>query len=164
MKYFLSKELNVSIKNIETFVLGGHGDTMVPLLKYTTVSGIPIQDFVKNKFITQKKLNNILNRTQHGGGEINKLLKKGTAFYAPASSAILMAESYLKNKKMILPCAAHLNGEYGVKNLYVGVPVIIGSKGVEKIIELNLNSTEKKQFKKSVNAVKKLTTTASKFL
>jgi len=157
LKYFLSKELNVSIKNIETFVLGGHGDTMVPLIRYTTVSGIPIQELVKNKIITQKKLNYILKRTQDGGGEINRLLKKGSAFYAPASSAVLMAESYLKNKKMILPCAAYLRGEYGVKDLYVGVPVIIGNKGVEKIFELDLTVNEKKQFNKSIKAVKILT-------
>ena len=164
MKYFLSRELDVSIKNIETFVLGGHGDTMVPLLRYTTVSGVPIQELVKKRIISQKKLDLIVKRTKDGGGEINKLLKKGSAFYAPASSAVQMAESYLKNKKMILPCAAYLNGEYGVKNLYVGVPVVIGSKGVEKIIELKLNAKEKKQFNNSVNSVRKLTNLALKLL
>ncbi len=162
MKYFLSKELNISIKNIETFVLGGHGDTMVPMLRYTTISGIPIQELIRNKTIGKKKLSDILKRTQNGGAEINKLLKKGSAFYAPASSAIQMAESYLKNKKMILPCAAYLNGEYGVKGLYAGVPAIIGSKGVEKIIELQLTAAEKKQFSKSINAVRKLNNLASK--
>ena len=164
MKYFLSKELNVSIKNIETFVLGGHGDTMVPMLRYTTISGIPIQELIKNKAISKKKLNNILKRTQDGGGEINRLLKTASAFYAPASSALQMTESFLKNKKMILPCAAYLNGEYGVKGLYVGIPVIIGRKGVEKIIELKLTSLEKKQFNNSVNAVRKLTKLAFKLL
>ena len=164
MKYFLSKELNVSIKNIETFVLGGHGDTMVPLLRYTTVSGIPIQELIKNKTISLKKINNIVKRTQNGGAEINKLLQKGSAFYAPASSAVQMAESYLKDKKMILPCAAYLNGEYGIKNLYVGVPVIIGKKGVEKVIQLKLTDIEKRKFKKSTEAVRKLTNLAEKLL
>lgn len=164
LKFFLSKELNISIKNIETFVLGGHGDTMVPLVRYTTISGVPIQEFIKKKLITQKKLNSILKRTQNGGGEINKLLKKGSAFYAPASSAVQMAESFLKDKKMILPCAAYLNGEYGIKNLYVGVPVIIGKKGVEKVIELKLTDIEKRKFKKSTDAVRKLTSLAEKLL
>ena len=164
LKFFLSKELNISIKNIETFVLGGHGDTMVPLVRYTTIFGIPIQEFIKNKLITQKKLNLILQRTKNGGGEINKLLKKGSAFYAPASSAIQMAESFLKDKKMILPCAAYLNGEYGIKDLYVGVPVIIGKNGVEKVIELKLTANEKKQFKKSTNSVRQLTSLAKKLL
>ena len=162
MKYFLSKALNVSIKSIETFVLGGHGDTMVPMIRYTTISGIPIQELIKNQTISKKRVNDILNRTQNGGGEINRLLKKGSAFYAPASSAVQMAESFLKNKKMILPCAAYLNGEYGVKGLYVGVPVIIGSKGVEKVIKLQLTAIEKKQFNNSVKAVRKLTNLALK--
>ena len=164
MKYFLSKELNISIKNIETFVLGGHGDTMVPMVRYTTISGIPIEELIKNKTISKKRVKYILKRTQNGGGEINRLLKKGSAFYAPASSAIQMAESYLKNKKMTLPCAAYLNGEYGIKDLYVGVPVIIGSKGVEKIIKLKLTAIEKKQFNNSVKAVRKLTNIAFKLL
>ena len=162
MKYFLSKALNVSVKNIETFVLGGHGDTMVPMLRYTQISGIPIQELIKNKMISAKKINDILQRTQDGGGEINRLLKKGSAFYAPASSAIQMTESFLKNKKMILPCAAYLNGEYGVKGLYVGVPVIIGKRGVEKVIELKLTDIEKKQFNNSVKTVRKLTNLTSK--
>ena len=162
MKYFLSKALNVSIKSIETFVLGGHGDTMVPMIRYTTISGIPIQELIKNKTISKKRVNDILKRTQNGGGEINKLLKKGSAFYAPASSAVQMAESFLKNKKMMLPCAAYLNGEYGVRGLYVGVPVIIGSKGVEKVIKLQLTAIEKKQFNNSVKAVRKLTNLALK--
>ena len=164
MKYFLSKELKVSIKNIETFVLGGHGDTMVPMLRYTTVSGVSVQELINNKTLSKKKLNAITKRTQDGGGEINRLLKKGSAFYAPASSAVQMAESYLKDKKMILPCAAYLDGEYGVKGLYVGVPVVIGKKGVEKIIKLNLNTQEKKLFNKSVSSVKKLTNLASKLI
>ena len=164
MKYFLSKELNVSIKNIETFVLGGHGDTMVPMIRYTSVSGIPIQEFIAKKKITNKKLNEILKRTKDGGAEINKLLQKGSAFYAPASSAIQMAESFLKDKKMILPCAAYLNGEYGVKNLYVGVPVILGKNGVEKIIELKLSNIEKKHFNNSINSVRNLTNKAIKLL
>ena len=164
MKYFLSKELKVSIKNIETFVLGGHGDTMVPMQSYTSVSGVPISEIIRKKMITKKKLENIIKRTKNGGGEINKLLKKGSAFYAPASSAIQMAESFLKNKKMMLPCAAYLNGEYGIKNLYVGVPVIIGNKGVEKIIELKLSAKEKKQFNNSANAVRKLTNSALKLI
>ena len=164
MKYFLSKELNISVNNIESFVLGGHGDTMVPMLRYTSVSGVPISELIKNKMINQQKIKNIINRTKNGGGEINKLLKKGSAFYAPASSAVQMAESYLKDKKMILPCAAYLNGEYGVKDLYVGVPVVIGKKGVEKIIELNLSAEEKKHFNNSVKAVHKLTNLALKLI
>ena len=164
LKYFLSKELDVSINNIETFVLGGHGDTMVPMIRYTKVSGISVEELIKNKTISQKKINQIIKRTKDGGGEINRLLKKGSAFYAPASSAVQMAESFLKNKKLILPCAAFLNGEYGVKDLYVGVPAIIGSKGVEKILELKLTVNEKKQFLKSVNTVKKLTSIAKKII
>ncbi|PPR47945.1 MAG: malate dehydrogenase [Alphaproteobacteria bacterium MarineAlpha5_Bin9] len=164
MKYFIAQELKVSIQNIETFVLGGHGDTMVPMLRYTKISGIPIEKFIKNKMISHSKLNSIIKRTQDGGGEINRLLKKGTAFYAPASSAVQMAESYLKNKKMLLPCAAYLNGEYGVKDFYVGVPVIIGKKGVEKIIELSLNDQERKKFNKSIQAVKQLTKKALKLV
>ena len=160
----LSEELNVSIKSIETFVLGGHGDTMVPMIRYTTVSGIPIYELIKNKIIHQKKINDIVKRTKDGGGEINRLLKKGTAFYAPASSAVQMAESFLKNKKMVLPCAAYLNGEYGIKGLYVGVPVVIGQNGVEKIIELKLTTAEKKQFNNSVKAVRSLTKLASKII
>jgi len=164
LKYFLSKELDVSIKNIETFVLGGHGDTMVPMVRYTTISGIPIHELIKNKIISQKKVNDIVKRTKDGGGEINRLLKKGTAFYAPASSAVQMAESFLKNKKMILPCAAYLKGEYGVRGLYVGVPVVIGQNGVEKIIELKLTAAEKKQFNSSVKAVRNLTKLATKII
>ena len=137
---------------------------MVPMSRYTTVSGIPIQELIKKKIISQKKLNAIIKRTRSGGGEINKLLKKGSAFYAPASAAVQMAESFLKNKKMILPCATYLNGEYGVKDLYVGVPVVIGNKGIEKVIELNLSANEKKQFNHSVKEVRKITDLAFKLL
>ena len=164
LKYFLSKEFNVSVEDISAFVLGGHGDTMVPIIRYATVSGIPVPELVKMKWTTQKRINDIVQRTRDGGGEIGKLMKVASAYYAPASSAIQMAESYLKDHKRVLPCAAFLNGEYGVKGFYVGVPVIIGSKGVEKIIELKLTKEEKKEFNHSVNAVKSLTTLSNKFL
>jgi len=163
LKYFLANEFNVSVKDVETFVLGGHGDTMVPLMRYSTVSGIPISELVKQKFTTKKKINSIIKRTRDGGAEIVKLMNT-SAFYAPASSAIAMAQSFLKDENRILPCAAYLNGEYGVRGLYVGVPVIINKKGVQKVIELKLNLSEKKQFLKSVNAVKKLTKSAEKLL
>ena len=164
LKYFLSKELNVSVEDISAFVLGGHGDTMVPIIRYATVSGIPVPELVKMKWTTQKRINDIVQRTRDGGGEIGKLMKVASAYYAPASSAIQMAESYLKDHKRVLPCAAFLNGEYGVKGFYVGVPVLIGNKGVEKIIELKLTKEEKKEFNHSVNAVKSLTTLSNKFL
>ena len=164
LKYFLSKEFNVSVEDISAFVLGGHGDTMVPIIRYATVSGIPVPELVKMKWTTQKRINDIVQRTRDGGGEIGKLMKVASAYYAPASSAIQMAESYLKDHKRVLPCAAFLNGEYGVKGLYVGVPVLIGNKGVEKIIELKLTKEEKKEFNHSVNAVKSLTTLSNKFL
>ena len=164
LKYFLAEEFGVSIQDVNAFVLGGHGDTMVPLIRYSTVSGIPVPELIKLKWSTQKKVNAIIKRTRDGGGEIGRLMKTSSAFYAPASSAIAMAESYLKDNKRVLPCAAYLNGEYGVKGLYVGVPVIIGSKGVEKIVELKLTSLEKKQFKKSVTAVRNLTSLASKLI
>ncbi len=164
LKYFLSKEFNVSVEDISAFVLGGHGDTMVPIIRYATVSGIPVPELVKMKWTTQKRINDIVQRTRDGGGEIGKLMKVASAYYAPASSAIQMAESYLKDHKRVLPCAAFLNGEYGVKGFYVGVPVLIGNKGVEKIIELNLTKEEKKEFNHSVNAVKSLTTLSNKFL
>tara|TARA_Y100000590_G_C15678990_1_gene999082 strand:- start:707 stop:1654 length:948 start_codon:yes stop_codon:yes gene_type:complete len=150
-KYFLSQELNVPVKNINTLVLGGHGDTMVPMPNRTTVNGKPL-----NQIIEKEKLNLIINRTRKGGAEIIKLLEKGSAFYAPAASGVEMAESYIKDLKKTLPCAAYLNGEYGVKNLYAGVPVIIGSKGVEKVIEFNLDKNEKENFNLSINAVKTL--------
>ena len=164
LQYFLAEEFGVSIQDVNAFVLGGHGDTMVPLIRYSTVSGIPVPELIKLKWSTQKKVNAIIKRTRDGGGEIGRLMKTSSAFYAPASSAIAMAESYLKDNKRVLPCAAYLNGEYGVKGLYVGVPVIIGSKGVEKIVELKLTSLEKKQFKKSVTAVRNLTSLASKLI
>tara|TARA_A100001011_G_scaffold180642_1_gene189514 strand:- start:3605 stop:4564 length:960 start_codon:yes stop_codon:yes gene_type:complete len=164
LKYFLSEEFNVSVKDISAFVLGGHGDTMVPVIRYATVSGLPVPELIKMKWTTQKRIDTIIQRTREGGGEIGKLMKVASAYYAPASSAILMAESYLKDHKRILPCAAYLNGEYGIKGLYVGVPVIIGKRGVEKIIELKLSSNEKKDFNHSVNAVKDLTKLANNFL
>jgi len=164
LKYFLAKEFGVSVKDVNAFVLGGHGDTMVPLIRYSTVSGVPIPELIKLKWTTQKKIDAIIERTRDGGGEIGRLMKTASAFYAPASSAIAMAESYLKDNKRVLPCAAYLNGEYGVKGLYVGVPVVIGKKGVEKIVELKLSSTEKKQFNNSVKAVRNLTNLAAKLI
>ena len=164
LKYFLAKEFSVSVQDVNAFVLGGHGDTMVPLIRYSTVSGIPVPELIKLKWTSQKKIDAIIERTRDGGGEIGRLMKTASAFYAPASSAIAMAESYLKDNKRVLPCAAYLNGEYGVKGLYVGVPVVIGKKGVEKIVELKLNSTEKKQFNNSVKAVRNLTNLAAKLI
>ena len=154
--YFLAEELNVSVKDVQTFVLGGHGDTMVPLVRYSTVGGIPIPDLVKMGWSSQKKIDQIVQRTRDGGAEIVALLKTGSAFYAPAASAINMAESYLRDQKRIIPCAANLSGQYGLKDIYVGVPTIIGNKGVEKIIEINLNEIEKLNFSKSIESVKNL--------
>jgi malate dehydrogenase len=153
---FLAEEFDVSVEDVTAFVLGGHGDSMVPLPRYSTVGGIPLPDLVKMGWTTQKRINEIVQRTRDGGAEIVGLLKTGSAFYAPASSAIQMAESYLKDKKRLLPCAALLNGEYGVKGLYVGVPVVIGAKGVERIVEIPLSAAEKKAFRSSVNAVRAL--------
>jgi len=161
-QYFLAEEFNVSIEDVNAFVLGGHGDTMVPLPRYSTVAGIPLPDLIKMKWTTQKRLDEIVQRTRDGGAEIVGLLKTGSAYYAPASSAISMAESYLKDKKRVLPCAAYLNGQYGVKGLYVGVPVVIGAKGVERIVEINLDRAEKMAFQKSVKAVKGLVDTCKK--
>ena len=155
-RYFLADEMNVSVEDVTAFVLGGHGDSMVPSVRYSTVAGIPLTDLVKMKWISQKRLDEIVQRTRDGGAEIVGLLKTGSAYYAPASAAIQMADSYLKDKKRVLPCAAYLRGEYGVKGLYVGVPVVIGAKGVEKIVEVKLDAGEKKEFKASVRAVKKL--------
>ncbi|MEE2761275.1 MAG: malate dehydrogenase [Pseudomonadota bacterium] len=155
---FLADELKVSVEDVTAFVLGGHGDTMVPLVRYSTVAGIPLPDLVRMKWITQKRLDEIVQRTRDGGAEIVGLLKTGSAFYAPASAAIQMAEAYLKDKKRVLPCAAYLRGEYGVKGVYVGVPVVIGGKGVERIIEIKLDAREKAAFNKSVRAVKKMIT------
>jgi malate dehydrogenase len=155
-RYFLAEEFKVSVEDITAFVLGGHGDTMVPLTRYSTVAGIPLPDLVKMGWTTQEKLDAIVQRTRDGGAEIVKLLKNGSAFYAPAASAITMADSYLKDKKRLLPCAAHLTGQYGIDDLYVGVPVIIGEGGVEKIVEIEMNADEKAMFDHSVNAVKVL--------
>ena len=150
-KYFLSQELKVPVKNIESLVLGGHGDTMVPMPNHTKVNGKSL-----NQLIKKEKLNSIIDRTRKGGAEIVKFLQKGSAFYAPAASGVEMAESYMKDLKKTLPCAAHLNGEYGVKNLYAGVPVVIGKKGVEKIVEIKLSDKEKNQFNVSIKAVQSL--------
>ena len=161
-KLFLSLELKVSVKQIEALVMGGHGDTMVPLPRYTKVSGKSLETLISEGKISKEKLDQIVQRTRDGGAEIIKFLKTGSAYYAPAASGVEMAESYLKDQKKLLPCAAYLNGEYGVKDLYVGVPVIIGSNGVEKIKELSLNNEEKKQFKKSIDAVNNLWMSACK--
>ncbi len=161
---FLADEFNVSIQEINAFVLGGHGDTMVPSVRYSTVAGIPLPELVKMGWTTQEKLDAIVQRTRDGGAEIVGLLKTGSAFYAPAASAIEMAESFLKDKRRVLPCAAHLNGEYGVKGLYVGVPVVIGKNGVEKIVEVTLDEKEKAMFDHSVAAVKELTSKARELL
>jgi len=150
-KYFLSQELKVPVKSINTLVLGGHGDTMVPMPNHTTVNGKPL-----NQIIKKEKLDLIIDRTRKGGAEVIRLLEKGSAFYAPAASGIEMAESYIKDLKKTLPCAAYLNGEYGFKNLYAGVPVIIGSQGVEKVVEFTLDKQEKENFNLSINAVKDL--------
>ena len=161
-KLFLSLELKVPVKQIEALVMGGHGDTMVPLTRYTKVSGKSLETLISEGKISKEKLNQIIQRTRDGGAEIIKFLEKGSAYYAPAASGVEMAEAYLKDQKKLLPCAAHLNGEYGVKNLYAGVPVIIGAKGVEKIEELSLNEVEKKQFEKSISAVNNLWLSACK--
>lgn len=153
---FLAEEFGVSVEDVSAFVLGGHGDTMVPLTRYSTIAGIPLPDCVKMGWSSQAKIDEIVTRTRNGGAEIVNLLKTGSAFYAPASSAIAMAESYLRDKKRVLPCAAKLSGQYGIKDLYIGVPVIIGKNGVEKIIEIELNAEEQKMLDNSVNAVKSL--------
>jgi malate dehydrogenase len=155
-RYFLAEEFNVSVEDVTAFVLGGHGDDMVPSVRYSTVAGIPLPDLIKMGWTTQEKLDAIVKRTRGGGGEIVNLLKTGSAFYAPASSAISMAESYLRDKRRVLPCAAHLTGQYGVKDMYVGVPVVIGKNGVEKIVEITLDAAEKEMFAKSVASVKSL--------
>jgi len=156
MSLFLAREFNVSVEDVNAFVLGGHGDTMVPLVRYSSVAGIPVPDLIEMGLTTKSKIDEIVQRTRDGGAEIVKLLGTGSAFYAPASSAILMAESYLFDKRRVLPVAAQLNGEYGVKGLYIGVPTIIGKNGVEKVIEIKLNSQELTMFNRSVEAVKKL--------
>jgi malate dehydrogenase len=155
-RHFLAEEFNVSVEDVTAFVLGGHGDTMVPIVDYSTVAGIPIPDLVKMGWSTQERIDAIVQRTRGGGGEIVALLKTGSAYYAPAASAIAMAESFLKDKKRVLPAAAHLTGQYGVDDLYVGVPVVIGDKGVERIVEITLDESAKANFQVSVEAVKEL--------
>ena len=161
-KLFLSEELNVPVKEIDAMVMGGHGDTMVPLPRFTKVSGQPLMELVKQGKISDEKLESINQRTRDGGAEIVKYLEKGSAFYAPAASGVEMAEAFLKNQKKLLPCAAYLHGEYGINNVYAGVPVIIGNEGVEKIEEIDLNENEKTEFNNSVEAVIKLWDAASK--
>ena len=161
-KHFIAEELNLEVKNVNSFVLGGHGDTMVPVPNRTTINNKPLSDFIKDGSTTQERIDNIIDRTRKGGAEIVKFLKTGSAFYAPAASGVAMAEAYLKNQKKTLPCAAYLNGEYGIKDLYVGVPVIIGEKGIEKIIELKLDSEEQKSFQTSIDAVRELFNAAKK--
>ena len=164
MKYFLSDALKVSVNDVETFVLGGHGDDMVPLINYTTIGGVPLIDFIKLKKFPYSKIEKIVDRTRMGGGEIVKLLKNGSAFYAPASSAIQMAEAFLLNQKKLLPCAAYISGQYGLRNMYMGVPTIIGNKGIEKIIEVKLTAKEKLMLKKSVKSVQGLVSAVDKLL
>lgn len=156
-RYFLAEEFKVSVEDVTAFVLGGHGDSMVPMIRYSTVSGIPLPDLIKMGWTSKEKLDQIVQRTRDGGAEIVGLLKTGSAYYAPAASAISMAEAYLKDKKRVLPCAAYLSGQYGVKNTYVGVPVVIGAGGVERIIEIDLNKSEQKMFDASVATVQGLT-------
>jgi malate dehydrogenase len=161
-RYFLAEDMGVSVEDVSAFVLGGHGDDMVPLIRYSSVAGIPLPDVIKMGWTTQERIDKIVQRTRGGGGEIVNLLKTGSAFYAPAASAIAMAESYLRDKKRVLPCAAYLTGQYGVRDLYVGVPVVIGAKGVERIVEIGLNPEEKAMFDKSVAAVRTLLEAARK--
>ncbi len=156
-RHFLAEEFDVSVEDVTAFVLGGHGDTMVPVAQYSTVAGIPVPDLIKMGWSTQEKIDAIIARTRSGGGEIVKLLGNGSAFYAPATAAIMMAESYLKDKKRVLPAAAHLTGQYGVDDLYVGVPVVIGANGVERIVEIALDDAARQGFQTSVDAVKELT-------
>src|SRR5690606_40842223 len=151
-RLFLAEEFNVSVEDVTAFVLGGHGDTMVPLIRYSTVAGIPVPDLIKMGWSTQEKIDAIVDRTRNGGAEVVALLKTGSAFYAPASSAITMAEAYLKDKKRVLPCAAYVKGQYGLDGIYVGVPTVIGEGGVERVVEINMNSEEKAMFDNSVNA------------
>ena len=161
-RHFLAEELGVSVRDVSAFVLGGHGDAMVPLIRYSTVAGIPLPDLIGMGWTTQKRLDAIVQRTRDGGAEIVQHLKTGSAYYAPATAAIEMAEAYLKDSKRVLPCAVHMRGEYGVKDLYVGVPVVLGGKGVEKIIEIKLNPAERAAFKKSVAAVRALVDATNK--
>jgi malate dehydrogenase len=155
-RHFLAEAFDVSVQDVTAFVLGGHGDDMVPLVRYSTVAGIPLPDLVRMKWITQEKVDAIVDRTRKGGGEIVNLLKTGSAFYAPAASAIAMAESYLKDKKRVLPCAAQLSGQYGINGLFIGVPIVIGANGVERIVEIELSDAEKAMFTKSIESVRGL--------
>ncbi|HBU97190.1 MULTISPECIES: malate dehydrogenase [Thalassospira] len=163
-RYFLAEEFKVSVKDVTAFVLGGHGDTMVPSIRYSTVAGIPVPDLIKMGWTTQEKIDEIVQRTRDGGAEIVALLKTGSAFYAPAASAIAMAESYLKDQKRVMPVAAYLSGEYGVDGIYVGVPVVLGAGGVERIVEINLDESEKANFENSVAAVRGLVEAAKGML
>ncbi len=163
-RLFLAHEFNVSVEDVTAFVLGGHGDTMVPLTRYSTVAGIPVPDLIEMGWTTKEKIDAICERTANGGGEIVKLLERGSAFYAPAASAIAMAEAYLLDKKRVLPCAAYLTGEYGQKDMYVGVPVVIGGNGIERIVEIKLNPDEQAAFNKSCAAVRELVDAAKKLI
>ncbi len=163
-RFFLSEALQISEKYIQTMVLGGHGDTMVPLLKYTTISGIPLLELINKNMISRSKVDEIVQRTRNGGGEIVKLLKNSSAFYAPAISTVEIVESFLKNEKKLIPCSSYLEGEYDVENLFVGVPIIIGKNGVEKIVELSFNNEEKNNFNHSVKSVRELTKKCKKLL
>ncbi len=163
-RLFLAREFNVSVEDVTAFVLGGHGDSMVPLVRYSAVAGIPVPDLIKMGWTTKEKIDAIVTRTANVGGEIVKLLEKGSAFYAPASSAIAMAESYLRDKKRVLPCAAWLDGQYGIKGLYVGVPVVIGAGGVERVVEIELNAEERAAFEKSCAAVRELVEASRKLV
>ncbi len=163
-RHFLADEFNVSVADVGTFVLGGHGDTMVPLVRYSTVAGIPLPDLVKMGWTTKKRLDAIVQRTRYGGGEIIGLLKTGSAFYAPAAAAIEMTEAYLKDRKRVMPCAVWLTGQYGVRNLYVGVPAVIGAGGVERVVEITLNARERVMFDKSVGSVRELVALSRKLL
>ena len=155
-RYFLAEEFNVSVESVTAFVLGGHGDTMVPLVRYSTVAGVPLPDLIDMGWTTQERIDAIVERTRKGGGEIVALLKTGSAYYAPAASAIQMAESYLKDKKLVVPCAAHLSGQYGLNEMYVGVPIVLGAEGCERIVEVRFNDQEREMFENSVNAVREL--------
>jgi malate dehydrogenase len=163
-RFFLSKELNVSAQNIQTLVLGGHGDTMVPLLDYTSINGVPIQNYIDSGKIKKEVIENIINRTRNGGGEIVALMKNSSAFFSPACSAIEMLESFLNDQRKILPCSAYLTGQYGIKDIFVGVPIIIGKNGVEEIIELKLSKESQKQFSESANSVMNLVKKCKKLL
>ncbi|WP_375201567.1 malate dehydrogenase [Hyphococcus sp.] len=161
-RYFLAEEFNVSVESVTAFVLGGHGDTMVPLVRYSTVAGIPLPDLIEMGWTTQAKIDAIVDRTRKGGGEIVALLKTGSAYYAPAASAIQMAESYLKDKKLVVPCAAQLSGQYGLNDLYVGVPIVLGAEGCERIVEVKFSAEEKAMFDSSVDSVKELMAACTK--